>query len=64
MNGISLRVVSLYVRYASPNSSVNILSSILILLRKIGIRNDIVKRPYRLEANTGIPKQTPMMAPR
>ncbi len=55
MNGISLLVDSLYIRYASPNSSVNILSSILILLRKTGIRADIVKRPYRLEANTGTP---------
>jgi hypothetical protein len=63
MNGISLLVASLYARYASPNSSVNILSSILILLRKTGIRADIVKRPYRLETYTGTPIKN-MMFPR
>jgi len=63
MKGISLLVASIYIRYASPNSSINILSSILILLRKIGIRAGIIKSPYKLEVNTGTPIQT-MMTPR
>ena len=48
-------VASIYIRYASPNSSVNILSSILILLRKIGNWANIAMKPYRLDAYTDKP---------
>ena len=55
MNGISLFVDSRYNRYASPNSSVKSLSSILIRTRKTGIRPNRIKSPYRLEAYSGNP---------
>ena len=63
MKGMSFLVVSLYLANASWNSSVNNLSSNLILLRTIGIRTNEDKKPYRLAAYTGMPVMA-MMPPR